>query len=123
MIEKSIQVFTENEAEFVNLLVRVGTPKTVAKTLVCLSKMQKATIRNIELEADLRQSEVSVALKYLARKGWVTFRQARPEMKGRPIKVWNLEMPVAKILDIIGSEKQAELKSRLEAIRRVRSFV
>lgn len=31
-------------------------------------------------------------------------------------------MPVPKILDIIGNEKQAELNSRLEMIRRVRRF-
>jgi predicted transcriptional regulator len=122
MIEKSIQGFTEKEAEFVNLLVRIGTPKTVAKTLVCLSKMQTATIRNIELGADLRQPEVSVAMKYLFGKGWVDCHEV-PQKKGRPIKIWSLTNPFEKILDSIRREKEGELKSRLEMIRRVRSFV
>jgi len=122
MVEKTIQVFTEKEGEFVDLLVRIGTQKTVAKTLVYLAKMKEATTRNIELGADLRQPEVSVAMKSLAGKGGVKSREIHPEKKGRPIKIWNLTMPVPKILDIIGSEKQAELNSRLEMIRRARGF-
>ncbi|MDD1693368.1 MAG: ArsR family transcriptional regulator [Methanoregula sp.] len=122
MIEKTIQVFTEKEDEFVDLLIRIGTQKTIAKTLVYLAKMKEASTRNIELGADLRQPEVSVAMKYLAGKGWVKSRQVPPEKKGRPIKIWNLNVPVGKILDTISREKQDELKTRLEMIRKVRSF-
>jgi len=122
MIEKTIQVFTEKEEEFVDLFVRIGTQKTIARTLVYLAKMKEATTRNIELGADLRQPEVSVAMKYLAGKGWVKSCQVHPEKKGRPIKIGNLTMPVPKILDIIGNEKQEELKSRLEMIRRAWGF-
>jgi predicted transcriptional regulator len=122
MIEKTIQVFTEKEEEFVELLVKIGTQKTIAKTLVYLAGLKKATSREIERGADLRQPEVSVAMKYLAGKGWVKSRQVNPEKKGRPIKVWNLNVPVEKILDAISREKQDELKSRLEMIRKVRNF-
>ncbi|HEX3001806.1 MAG TPA: hypothetical protein VHN82_05485, partial [Methanoregula sp.] len=51
MIEKTIQVFTEKEEEVVNLLVRIGTQRTVAKTLVYLARMPETTARNIELGA------------------------------------------------------------------------
>jgi len=122
MIEKTIQFYTEKEEEFVNLLVRIGTRKAVAKTLMFLAKMKDATSRTIELGADLRQSEVSVAMNYLAGKGWAHYREVPPEKKGRPIKIWNLNVPVEKILDAISREKQDELDARLEMIRRVRSF-
>jgi predicted transcriptional regulator len=122
MIEKTIQLYTEKEEEFVNLLVRIGTRKSVAKTLMFLAKMKEATSRAIELGADLRQPEVSVAMKYLSDKGWVDCREVSPEKKGRPIKIWILNVPVEKILDTISNEKQDELKARMEAIRRVRSF-
>lgn len=122
MIERTIQPFTETEAEFINLLARIGTPKSAAKTLVYLAKMPEATARNIELGADLRQPEVSVAMKYLVGKGWVDCHEV-PQKKGRPIKIWSLTNPFEKILDSIRREKEGELKSRLEMIRRVRSFV
>ena len=122
MIEKSIQVFTEKEDEFVDLLVRIGTKKTIAMTLVYLAGLKKATSRDIERGADLRQPEVSVAMKYLSEKGWVRSHEINPEKKGRPVKVWNLSVPVEKILDAISREKQDELKGRLEMIRKVRNF-
>ncbi len=122
MIEKTIQIFTDKEEEFINLLVRIGTKKAVAKTLLFLGKMKEATSRNIELGADLRQPEVSIATKYLLDKGWADYREVSPEMKGRPIKIWNLTVPVEKILDAISREKQAELKARMEAIQKVRCF-
>ena len=122
MIEKTIQVFTDKEEEFVNLLVRIGTQKTIAKTLVYLARMKEATSRNIELGADLRQPEVSVAMKYMADRGWIASKEIPSEKKGRPVKLWNLNVPVDKILDIIGSEKQDELNARMEMIRKVRSY-
>jgi len=122
MIEKTIQFYTEKEEEFVNLLVRIGTKRPIAKTLVFLAKMKEASSRTIELGADLRQSEVSVAMSYLADKGWAHYREVSPETKGRPIKIWNLNVPVEKILDAISREKQDELDARLEAIRKVRNF-
>lgn len=122
MIEKTIQLYTENEEEFANLLVRIGIRKSVAKALMFLAKVPEATARDIELGADLRQPEVSVAMKYLSDKGWVDCREAPPEKKGRPIKIWSLNIPVEKILDAIRREKEDELNSRLEMIRRVRRF-
>jgi len=122
MIEKTIQVFTEKEEDFVSLLVMIGTKKTIAKALVFLGRLKRATARDIEQGADLRQAEVSVAMKYLAGKGWVECHNFPDTGKGRPIKIWDLKVPVENILDTISREKQAELKSRLEMIRKVRSF-
>ena len=59
MIEKTIQLFTDKEEEFVNLLVRIGTQKNVAKMLVYLAKLKKATSRDIERGTDLRQPEAA----------------------------------------------------------------
>ena len=122
MIERTIQLFTEAEEEVVNLLAKIGTPRSVAKTLVYLAKVPEATGRTIELGADLRQPEVSVAMKYLSDKGWIDCREVPQEKKGRPTKIWSLNIPVEKILDDIRREKEDELKSRLEMIRRVRRF-
>lgn len=122
MIEKTIQIFTEKEEEFVSLLVRIGIKQTVARTLVLFARLKTATSRDIEHGADLRQPEVSLAVKYLEGKGWIETRESVTPSKGRPIKIWTLKVPVGQILDSIGREKQDELGSRLEMIRRVRSF-
>ena len=69
MIQKTIQIYSEKEEEFVRLLTSIGTQKNVAKLLVYLGKMEQATSRDIEHGTDLRQPEVSVAMKYLAGRG------------------------------------------------------
>jgi predicted transcriptional regulator len=122
MIEKTIHLFSDKEEEFVSLLVRIGTKQTIAKTLVLLARLKTATSREIENGADLRQSEVSVAVKYLSEKGWIENRESVTPTKGRPIKIWTLKAPVRNILDAISREKQDELDSRLLMIRRVRSL-
>jgi predicted transcriptional regulator len=122
MIEKTIHLFSDKEEEFVSLLVRIGTKQTIAKTLVLLARLKKATSREIENGADLRQPEVSVAVKYLEGKGWVENRESVTPTKGRPIKIWTLKVPVRNILDAISREKQDELKARIEMLGKIRSF-
>jgi predicted transcriptional regulator len=122
MIEKTIQIFTEKEEEYVNLLSSIGTRKNIAKLLVYLGKKEEATSRDIEHGTDLRQPEVSVALRRLMERGWVRCHEVHVSA-GRPVKVWNLAVPMGKILDCIGQEKQDELKARLDMVQRVRAFV
>mgnify|MGYP001045596925 FL=1 len=69
MLTKTIQLFTEKEEEFVNLLIEIGTRRNVAKMLVYLANIKEATSRDIERGTDLRQPEVSIAIKYLADQG------------------------------------------------------
>jgi len=122
MIEKTIHLLTDKEEAFVSLLVRIGIKQTVAKTLVLFARLKTATSREIEYGADLRQPEVSLAVKYLEGKGWIENRESVTPTKGRPIKIWTLKVPVRNILDAISREKQDELKARIEMIGKVRGF-
>jgi predicted transcriptional regulator len=45
MEERSVLVFTEEEEEFVNLLIKIGTRRSVAQTLVFLVNTPEATSR------------------------------------------------------------------------------
>ena len=67
MKEQTIQLFTDKEEEFVNLLIEIGTKKTDAQMLVFLANTPTATSRDLERGTDLRQPEVSIAIKYLVR--------------------------------------------------------
>jgi predicted transcriptional regulator len=48
MKEQTIQLFTDKEEEFVNLLIEIGTKKTVAQMLVFLANTPTATSRDLE---------------------------------------------------------------------------
>ena len=47
MKTKTIQLFDEKEAEFVQLLVAIGTKRTVANVLVFLANTPEASSRDI----------------------------------------------------------------------------
>ena len=87
MKEQTIQLFTEKEEEFVNLLIEIGTKKTVAQMLVFLANTPTATSRDLERGTDLRQPEVSIAIKYLSGHGWIKTGEAPSQHKGRPQKI------------------------------------
>ena len=123
MIEKTIQLFTEKEEEFVNLLIEIGTKQTIAKALVFLANTKEATSREIERGTDLRQPEVSLAIKYMAEQGWIKSDEIASEKKGRPVRNYALAIPVPDIMTSIEKQKKAEANNQLALIKKIRSYV
>jgi predicted transcriptional regulator len=79
---EKVMYFTRKEDEFVNTLVAIGTRRSVAKVLIFLANIPEASSRDIERGADLRLSEVSIALRYLGERSWISYRESKPEKKG-----------------------------------------
>ena len=123
MKQHEILVFTEREEEFVSLLIRIGTPKNVAKMLVFLANTKEATSRQIERGSDMRQPEACMAIKYLNGQGWIKSREAPSEKQGRPEKHYSLAVPAKQIITFIEKEKKNELASTLSRVRRVKDYI
>lgn len=123
MRTESVQYFTEKEEAFVDLLIEIGTKKNVAKLLVFLANTPEATSREIERGTDLRQPEVSIAMKYLADQGWIKEHEKSSESKGRPMKVYQLAMPMTKIMGYIEDEKKKEAKDQLVLVGKLREYI
>lgn len=121
-IEK-VLTFTEKEEEMADLLSDVGLKKNVAKVLVYLANTDEATSREIERGTDLRQPEVSIAMRTLNEKGWISNRESKAESKGRPVKIYNLAKPVNEIIDILENEKTEEIETQLEIIKKIREII
>jgi predicted transcriptional regulator len=113
MKQQNILIFTDKEEEFVNLLIKIGTKKTIAEMLVYLANTPEATSRNIERGTDLRQPEVSIAIRYLTERGWIQSREIPSEKKGRPQRTYSLAVPVKEIIAAIEKEKKSEMNSKL----------
>ncbi len=108
MRTEKVLYFTEKEEEFANLLIEIGTKRNVAKVLVFLAHTPEATSRAIERGTDLRQPEVSIAMRYLTDQDWISSRESRAESKGRPVKIYELARPIQEIMDSIEAEKKKE---------------
>jgi predicted transcriptional regulator len=120
---ENVMYFTEKEEEFVSLLIEIGIKKTVAKVLVFLANLPEATSRAIERGTDLRQPEVSIAMRYLMDQGWISSRESKAESKGRPVKIYTLVLPIMEIMDSIEKEKKKEATNQLSMIRKLRNYI
>jgi predicted transcriptional regulator len=123
MRSEKIMYFTPKEEEFANLLTGLGIKRNVAKVLVYLSHVPEATSREIERGTDLRQPEVSIAMRYLKDCGWVESRESKADSKGRPVKIYELTQPIEEIMDSIEVDKKKEAKNQLDLIQKLREYV
>jgi predicted transcriptional regulator len=119
--EEKIQYFSDTEEELFNLLTEIGTKKNVAKLLVFFTGTPVATSHEIERAMDLRQPEVSIAVKYLTDQGWIREQENPSESKGRPQKKYSLAVPVKKIFASIEKEKKDEANNKLALIKKIKS--
>lgn len=123
MRTENVMYFTEKEEEFANLLIEIGTKKNVAKVLVFLSSTPEATSRAIERGTDMRQPEISIAMKYLMDQGWIKSRESPSENKGRPMKVYELAKTITVIMDCIEKEKKNKANNQLALVRKLRDYL
>ncbi|MFA6331944.1 MAG: ArsR family transcriptional regulator [Methanoregula sp.] len=123
MRTQKVTYFTDKEEAFTNLFVGLGTKRNVAIVLVYLANMQEATSRDIERSNDLRQPEVSLAMKYLIHRGWITVRDDASKSKGRPLKIYALAKPFAEIIRIIEDEKKAEAEHKIQLTKKLRDYI
>ncbi|WP_319508088.1 transcriptional regulator [uncultured Methanolobus sp.] len=111
MRNKKPSGMSEKEYEIVELLRKLDINRTVALTLACLSSGEEITSREIEKNSNLRQPEVSIAMRYLKDNNWVDIREEKKtEGKGRPVKLYRLVTPLDEIVHSI--EQKILLESR-----------
>lgn len=116
-------VFDENDKETIRLLINLGLPKNVAKILVFLFRVKETIPVSIERGVNLRQPEVSVALKKLEEKGWVEKRNIKRGTKGRPLSSYKLSISSEKIIDSIEEKKEDEINKTKENIEKLREMI
>src|SRR5438046_10744657 len=90
---------SRRDESLVDLLVRTGMSKNIAKTLVFLSKRDETTSVEIEKATGLRQPEVSMAMQELRRRRWVEARDIKKEGQGRPGHAYGLAVPLEPATD------------------------
>jgi predicted transcriptional regulator len=122
MRQENVEYFTEREEEFINLLIDIGMKTTVAKLLVFLAHTPEATSRDIEHGTDLRQPEVSMAMKYLMEQGWIKSYESSSESKGRPMKVFELSVPLEDIMGTIEIEAKEKAKKQLALVKKMKNY-
>jgi predicted transcriptional regulator len=105
-----VEELSEKDERVVKLLGETGLNRNIAKVIVFLSKAGEAVSRDIERAANLRQPEVSLAMKDLKEWGWVKERELKKKGKGRPLKSYKLTRDLKDIVTELVAKKREEIR-------------
>jgi predicted transcriptional regulator len=122
IIEVSVRVADERDEEFAEGLQSLGVRKNVARIITYLKNVESASSQDIELAADMRQPEVSIAMRTLRENGWVAERDVRGEGKGRPLKIYSLRTSIDEIIRYYEEQKNQEAAKTMGAIQRLKDL-
>ncbi|MCL5437638.1 MAG: ArsR family transcriptional regulator [Thermoplasmataceae archaeon] len=115
-------VISEENSRLAKYLIISDIPRSVAFTLVYIRGKDEITSVEIERETGLRQPEVSIAMQWLRRKGWINKRNMKKEGKGRPIHGYKLSKDFNEILEEIILELTNKINEINQTITELKSF-
>jgi len=122
MREGAIRTLDDDDLEFVHLLHGLGVNRNVAKVMTYLAAAGESTSREIERGCAMRQPEISIAMRELRRKNWISEQEVKGEGKGRPSKVYVLTTPVDEIIKSIEEERRKKSDESMESIQKLRDL-
>ena len=117
MKESFVMRFDERDIEVVETLKSLGVPRKVSNMIAFLASGTEATSREIERGSDLRQPEVSIALRTLRKNNWIEEKMCRSDGTGRPMKGYRLKAPIEEILQNYDQQKQKGTPSYEQVFR------
>jgi len=108
--------------EFASILIQIGLKRNVAKVLAYLAAVTEATSREIENGSDLRQPEVSIAMREIRRLDWIMERDEKNPGKGRPYRIYRLNKSLSEIVETLEAEKSKESERIMKQVERLKSL-
>jgi len=108
--------------EFASILMTIGLKRNVAKVLTYLAGVEEATSREIEVGSDLRQPEVSIAMREIRKLDWISERDEKNPGKGRPYRIYKLNKNLPEIIEYLEEEKAKESTQIMKQIEKLKAL-
>ena len=114
----------KNTDTILDIFKRLGIPERESKVLIVLNKyIDGLKQKDICIYGYIYQPEVSLGLKNLMNKGWVTIvNRVKTDNKGRPFGIYALSKPLNQIIDEIENEITGEYELMLTDIKRLKKI-
>jgi predicted transcriptional regulator len=122
MKHTAIKVLDEKDLEFIEALRNLKVPRNVATLITFLANASEATSREVEMGTNLRQPEVSIAMRTLRQNNWVEENDIKKEGKGRPMKVYKIGVPIDSIIHHYEEESNRESAHAMMSIQRLKEL-
>ena len=118
-----IDGFTAEDEKLSGLLIQMGVPRNVSKALVYMKGRPETTSVEIEKNANLRQPEVSIAMRILKEHGWIMKRDIKKEGKGRPVHGYRLAKPFNEIVKELEEEQRRKISDMQNVLGQIQNLV
>ncbi|MCK4928879.1 MAG: ArsR family transcriptional regulator [Methanosarcinales archaeon] len=122
MRSSEMRVFDDADLEFIEILRNLNMSRNVASTLAYLANVNEATSKDLEQGSELRQPEVSIAMRELRNYGWLDEREVKKEGKGRPMKIYKLAVPMNEIVTHLEERTRQEAEITLDNIEKLKGL-
>jgi predicted transcriptional regulator len=122
MKQTTIKVLDDKDRDFIDALRSLKVPRNVATLIAYLANANEATSREIEVGTNLRQPEVSIAMRSLRQNNWVDDRNIKADGKGRPTIVYKLGMPLESIINHYEEVSKQESAQAMLSIQRLKEL-
>jgi len=122
MRSSEVRVFDDTDLEFIEILRNLNLSRNVASTIAYLSNVDEATSKDLEFGSQLRQPEVSIAVKELKSFGWLDEREIKKEGKGRPMKVYKLAVPMGTIVEHLEKQTKEDTQRIMKNIEKLKKL-
>ncbi|MDQ1253425.1 MAG: hypothetical protein QG646_2592 [Euryarchaeota archaeon] len=120
MKDYEVKVLDENDHIFIDTLRNLGISRNVATMMAYLMNVDEASSREIEVSTGLRQPEVSLAIRLMSDRSWVSVRSEKKPGKGRPVKIYSLLAPVDEIISCYEDEIYKQSQATVLAIKKLK---
>jgi predicted transcriptional regulator len=108
--------------EFASILMKIGLKRNVAKVLTYLAGVSEATSREIEMGSNLRQPEVSIAMREIRKLDWISERDEKNPGKGRPYRIYKLNRSLPEIIEYLEAENARESEIVMKQIEKLKTL-
>ena len=123
MKQKNVISIDKEDNKAIQLFVKLGMPKNLAKTVLYTYQVDECRSADVEQGADLRQPEVSVLMQELKRRGWIKKRDLKKKGKGRPVHIYRQSTQLSEILKNIEQEKLKEVEAVKKDLSELKNLI
>ncbi len=117
-----IRQLDRKDEKIAEALISIGMSRPVARTLSYLQHTKETTSVELERGARLRQPEVSLSMKLLKERGWITEREEKMRGKGRPYKIYSLNIEFDELIDQIEKQRKKAVDEAQADIERLKKL-
>lgn len=90
-------------------LIELGTPVSLVRVMVCLHLNGETTSKNLQQSCELRQPEISTAIKRLVELSLVETKRSGSEGRGRPSHIYTLCEPLATCVGVLLNDAEKQI--------------